>query len=64
VLVLTTGLWFVARAGWFPSYLHHGTQRGVQSIRHIFIPRDMSIEHREIHWKPLSQETGIMFPEF
>ncbi len=36
-----------------PAYLHHGTQRGVQSMGPIFIPRDLNIEHREIHWKPL-----------
>ena len=29
----------------------------------IFIPRDLNIEHREIHWKPLPQKNGIMSPE-
>ena len=42
-----------------PSYLHHCTQCGVQSMGPIFIPRDLNIEHREIHWKPLPQN-GIM----
>ena len=37
VLFLAAALSFVARAGWSPSYLHHGTQRGVQSMGPIFI---------------------------
>jgi hypothetical protein len=44
-----------------PSYLQHGTQRGVQSMD-LLIPRDLNIEQREIHWKPLPQN-GIMSPE-
>jgi len=43
-----------------PPYLHHGTQRGVQAMGPIFIPRDLNIKHREIHWKPLPQKNGIM----
>jgi hypothetical protein len=46
-----------------PSYLHHVTQRGVQTMGPFFIPRDLNIEHREIHWKPLPQKNRIMSPE-
>jgi hypothetical protein len=35
----------------------------VQSNEPIFIPLDLNIEHREIHWKPLSKKNGIMWPE-
>jgi hypothetical protein len=45
------------------SYLHHGTQRSVQSMGPIFIPRDLNIEQREIHWKPLPKKNGIMSTE-
>jgi len=30
----------------------------------MFIPRDLKIEHREIHWKPLLQRNRIVSPEF
>jgi hypothetical protein len=46
-----------------PSYLHHGTQRGVQAMGPIFIHRDLNIEHQKIHWKPLPQKNDIMSPE-
>ena len=29
----------------------------------IFIPQDLNIEHREIHWKPLPQQNRIVSPE-
>jgi hypothetical protein len=45
-----------------PGYLHHGTQRGSQSMGPIFILRDLYIEHQEIHWMLLPQN-GIMSPE-
>ena len=38
-----------------PSYVHHVTERGVQSMGPIFIRRDLNIEHREIHRKRLPQ---------
>jgi hypothetical protein len=46
-----------------PSCLHNGTQRGVQSMGPIFIPLDLNIEHREIHGKPLPQETVLCPPK-
>jgi hypothetical protein len=45
------------------SYFQHGTQRGVQSMGPIFIPRDLNFEHRGILWKPLPQKNDIMSPE-
>jgi hypothetical protein len=38
------------------SYLRHGVQLGFQSMGPIFIPRGLTIEHREIYWKPLPQK--------
>jgi hypothetical protein len=44
------------------SYIHHGIQRGVHSMGPILVPRDLNIEHRETHRKPLPQNC-IMSPE-
>jgi hypothetical protein len=46
-----------------PSYLHHGTQRGVQSMGSIFIPRDLNIEHRDIRCKLMTPKERIMSAE-
>jgi hypothetical protein len=45
-----------------PSYLHHGTLRGVQSMGPIYIPRVLNIEQREIRGKPLPQTNHIIVP--
>jgi hypothetical protein len=43
-----------------PRYLHHGTQRGAQSMGPIFTWRDLNIERREIQWTPLPPRNGII----
>ena len=63
VLFLTTALSFVESSRLVPSYLHHGTQRNVQSMGPIFIRRDLNIEHREIHGSRRRKKNDIMSPE-
>ena len=60
VLFLTSASCVCSSSRLVPSYLHHGTQRGVQSMGPIFIPRDLNIEFRKIHWKSLLQENGVL----
>jgi hypothetical protein len=46
-----------------PSYRYYGTQGSVQSMRPIFMRRDLNIEHEEMHGEAVPQKDGIMFPE-